>query len=109
LIYPNDINGDAGPKAFIHRYFRARHLDLTERISLYSVIGPPLLCASAYFLARLEPIGAHFLDLFRSIILASLVAVVAWSGVLYVISVAGRFAAARHNLRPAKPGGRCGA
>jgi hypothetical protein len=113
LIYPSDINGDAGPKAFIHRYFRARHLDLAQRISLYSVIGLPLLCASTYFLAPPhEPIGAHLLlslDLFWLIILSSLVAVVAWSSVLYVISVAGRFAAARHILRPAKTGGPCGA
>jgi hypothetical protein len=78
---------------------KAAYVDLTQKISIYSLIGLPLLFASTYFLRPLEPIGAYLLpsrDLFRLIILPSLVAVVTGSGILYVVSMTARRWCAPH-------------
>jgi hypothetical protein len=72
---------------------KAPDLDLTRRLSLYSLVGLPLLYASAYFLPPLGSTGAYFLpsDNLCSLIIVPSVAFVAVGAVaIYLISAAAR-------------------
>jgi hypothetical protein len=85
--------GDTRLARLIQRCLTAPPLDLTQRISIYSLIGLPLLYASAYFLPKLGSTGAYFLpsrQVFSLVIFPSLMAVAVGGVVVYAISAAAR-------------------
>lgn len=83
----------ARSRKFIQHRFVAVDIDPKRTISLFSLIGLPLLFASAYFLPVLTPTGAYLLqsnDLIRLVVLPSLVGVLVGSGSLFLVVHAAR-------------------
>jgi hypothetical protein len=75
------------------RCFNSSDIDLNQRISLFSVIGLPLLYASAYFLPALVSAGSYFLPsrgVFSLVVLPTLVAVAFGGLLVYAFSTAVR-------------------